>query len=139
MLVFLDLVSSLLIQSCFQSDGRKYPEGLDFFQDKFEFHIYVSFADRDSSIGLDLIEALESVNKQLGLSNFKATIRLSKAKTDIKPRWTPEYVKDELTPMTGQIQKVWVCGPPAVNEMFDKTLANLSSSLGLNTGSIEIM
>jgi len=66
-------------------------------------------------------------------------VRLSKAKTDIKPRWTPEYVKEELTPMTGQIQKVWVCGPPAVNEMFDKTLANLSGSLGLNAGSIEIM
>jgi len=30
-LVFLDLVSALLIKNCFETDGRKLPEGIDFF------------------------------------------------------------------------------------------------------------
>lgn len=71
-----------------------------------------------------MIEALQKVNQSLGLDNFKATIRLSKTDDDSPPlpRWTPEYIEQQLTDHSGKLAKVWVCGPPAMNETFDKTL-----------------
>ena len=29
------------------------------------------------------------------------------------------------------MERVWVCGPPSINEMFDKTLNSLREELGL--------
>lgn len=138
-LVFLDLVSSLIIKNCFGHEGRKLPEGLDFFEDSFEFHLYVSFADKESAIGLDIIEKLETLNRQLKLTNFKATVRLSNGEGKQKQRWDQNYIRKEMMPYAGKIQKVWVCGPPMLNETFDKALAHMSETLGLKSGSIEIM
>ena len=92
-------------------------------------HLYVAFQDRASAIGLDLIEALEKVNHKLGVHNFKAVIRLSQTDGPKLPRWTPEYIKEEMAPLAGQIKRVWVCGPPAINEMFDKTFESLRFDL----------
>lgn len=89
-LVFLDLVSHLLIKNCFESDGKKLPaEIASMYQTGFEFHLYVSFQDRDQAIGLDVIERLELVNRKLGLNNFKAVVRLSVTDGPKLPRWTP--------------------------------------------------
>mmetsp|Transcript_22999 Transcript_22999/g.28540 ORF Transcript_22999/g.28540 Transcript_22999/m.28540 type:complete len:275 (-) Transcript_22999:119-943(-) len=140
-LVFLDLVASLLIKNCFDKDGRKLPKGIDFFEQGFQFHFYCSFRDRETAIGLELIEALQKVCEHLNLTNFKATVRLSKV-DDGGPRppsWTAPYIEDELTPIEGKIERVWVCGPPAMNELFDQTLASLRQKLMLQRSQIEIM
>jgi len=78
-----------------------------------------------------LIEALEQVNKKLGLDNFKAIVRLSKPPADAPklPRWNPLYIEEQLTPYAGRLERVWVVGPPAVNEMFDKTLEKIKGNL----------
>ena len=128
-LVFLDLVSHLLIKNCFEADGKKVPEEMSVYEADFVFHLYCSFADRESAIGLQIIEALEKVNAKLGLSNFKATVRLSKTDGPKLPRWSPTYISDELTPLAGSINRIWVVGPPAVNEMFDKTLEAMTGDL----------
>jgi len=44
----------------------------------FKFVLYVSFASRTDSIGLELCEALTQFNKANGQSNFEVVIRLSK-------------------------------------------------------------
>ena len=52
-LVFLDLVAHLLVKNCFEADGRKMPAEIAAnYQPGFEFHLYVSFQDRESAIGL---------------------------------------------------------------------------------------
>ena len=79
------------------------------------------------------------VNQVLGLDNFKATIRLSQTNGPKMPRWTPNYIEEELTPHAGQIQKVWVCGPPVMNEMFDKALGGLLSKLHMDSHQIDVM
>ena len=93
--------------------------------------MYASFADRDTAIGLDLIEACEKVKEKLGRVNFKATVRLSKTDEGAPklPRWTPGYIQEELMPLSGKMKRVWVCGPPAVNELFDRTLNDLKDKL----------
>ena len=55
------------------------------------------------------------------------------------PRWTPQYIEDELQPLAGRIKRVWVVGPPVVNEMFDKTLALIGHKIQLDKDAVEIM
>ena len=114
-LVFLDLVSQLLILNCFSKGGvgsgtDGVPEAMrDFFKPGFKLHLYVAFQNRAQAIGLDLIEALEQVNRNLGLDNFKVTVRLSETDGGPKmPRWTPDFIEKELVPMAGQIKKICV-------------------------------
>ena len=49
------------------------------------------------------------------------------------------YIDEELYPLRDQIQKVWVCGPPAMNQNFDKALEDLQERLHLHHNQIEIM
>ena len=132
-LVFLDLVSQILLLNTFKADGKAFCEELKFFGEGFKFHLYCAFQSREQAIGLELIEALENVNQVLGVDNFKVTVRLSETEGPKLPRWTPEYIEKELLVSQGKIQKIWVCGPPAMNEMFDKTLGNLTDKLQISS------
>lgn len=69
-LVFLDLVAHLLILNSLPSD--KVPKEMQTFYKLpgFKFHLYVAFQNREQSIGLDLIEALQKVNQVRQLDNF---------------------------------------------------------------------
>lgn len=152
-LVFLDLVAHMLMRNIFRSKLRDEEVDPQFkrLQDSFQFHLYVAFLDGDSTIGLELCETLERVNAKLakleegqlkGLKDqFKLTIRLS---CDIfakeKPkRWDHNYIEHELTPLAGQIRKIWVCGPPIMNQTFDKALGKLKEKLKISTKNIEIL
>ncbi len=69
------------------------------------------------------------------MKNFELRLRLS---NETKVRWNQDFVKENLGKMT-PIQRVWVCGPPVMNEDFDKTLENLSEEFGLKPHMIDIM
>ena len=70
-LVFLDLVSTLLIKAAFEQAGKPLPEGLaDRIGPDFKLHLFVSFANRQETIGLDLCEKLNWMSP-----NFKLTVR----------------------------------------------------------------
>ena len=89
-LVFLDLVAHLLVLNCFEADGKGIPEEIeDFYQKDFKLHLFAAFQSKEQSIGLDLIEALQKVNKVLGKDNFEFTLRLSETEGPQMPRWTP--------------------------------------------------
>ena len=71
------------------------------------------------------------MNEKLGITNFKFILRLSETEpgTEKPRRWDADYIKDELTPLAGQMKRVWVCGPPIMNQNFDKAFENLQDSL----------
>jgi len=125
-LVYLDLVARLILQNT-----GNLPDDCDRFEDDFQFHYFVSFLNRDEAVGLDLCEALVALNKTKGINNFHLTVRLSEAK-DGAPRavrWNKEYVLPKLQEIekgidgkASEIKKVFVCGPPVMNETFDKDL-----------------
>jgi NAD(P)H-flavin reductase len=128
-LVYLDLVARLILQN-----SGNLPSDCERFSDDFFFHYFVSFVNRDEAIGLDLCEALVELNKRKGINNFSLTVRLSEAK-DGAPRavrWNKEYVMPVLKDIESgkygeqgketKIKKVYVCGPPVMNECFDKDL-----------------
>ena len=141
-LIFLDLVAHLLIVNIFNFQGKSLPIEMQFYQPGFKLHLYISFQSRASAIGLDLIEALEKINEKLGFDNFKATVRLSETDSPNDPKlphWTPEYIERQLAGYAGQLKKIWVCGPPALNELFDKALDGLLDKLEILKHQVDIM
>lgn len=84
------------------------------------------------------------LNQKLGLDNFKFELRLAEGKhlegQQRPPRWDEAYMKKELFNFGhGKITRVWVCGAPIMNQVFDQAFENLAPYLGLVASQIEIM
>ena len=87
----------------------------------FKFVLYVSFPHRGDSLGLELCEALTQFNKVNGQSNFEVVIRLSKEGLNAG-RWDTAFIETEVMKYKAQdLKKIWVCGPPAMSEVFERT------------------
>ena len=73
------------------------------------------------------------INQKLGLNNFKLTVRLSEVPKGEPPaeRWSAEYIEKEMFQYVDTLKKIWVCGPPLMNETFDRTLEKLLFKLKL--------
>jgi NAD(P)H-flavin reductase len=122
------------------NNTKQLPENC-FVSDDFEFILYASFLNREQSIGLDLCEKLVEMNEKLGMTNFKFTVRLSETEPgqEKPPRWNNDYIKGELTPLAGQMKKVWVCGPPIMNQTFDKAFESLEETLKIKKADLHIL
>ena len=117
-LVFLDLVSHLMLRSYYKHyvEPSKVPTHMMQLKDDFEFVFFVSMLSMDSEIGLNICEALEKVNRKLGETNFKLTVRISKRWDGMRGVvWGEDFVDEHLTPYAGKIRKVWISGPPVMN------------------------
>ena len=94
----------------------------------------------DTEIGLNICEALQKVNRKLGETNFKLTVRISKRWDGIRGTvWDEKFVKDNLSPYAGSIKKVWISGPPGMNENLDKAFEKLSDKLGIKPHMVDVM
>ena len=139
-LVFLDLLSHLLLRSYYKHYQDEIPSELDQLDDSFVFLFYVSMLSMDSEIGLNICEALQKVNRKLGENNFKLTVRISKRWDGFRGQvWDEKFVDEALTPYTGQIRKVWISGPPSMNEGLDKAFDNLADKLQISKHMIDAM
>lgn len=104
------------------------------------FVFFVSMASMDSEIGLNMCEALEKVNRKLGESNFKLTVRISQRWDGFRGEiWDERFIDDNLSQYTNKIRKVWISGPPQMNESLDKALEKLGSKLGIKPHIIDAM
>ena len=80
---------------------------------------------------MNICEGLEKINKKLGLNNFKLTVRFSQDGGKRAPRWDSKFIEKEMEQYAGNIEKIWVCGSPAMNEAFDKAFEELRFKLKL--------
>uniref|UniRef100_A0A7S3MHZ9 Uncharacterized protein n=1 Tax=Favella ehrenbergii TaxID=182087 RepID=A0A7S3MHZ9_9SPIT len=141
-LVFLDLVSHLLLRAYYKHyvEPSKVPKHMTQLKDDFTFLFYVSMLSMDSEIGLNICEALEKVNRKLGETNFKLKVRISKRWDGFRGEvWDEKFVDDNLSPHAGNIRKVWISGPPGMNESLDKAFDKLASKLGVHPHMIDAM
>ena len=94
----------------------------------------------DSEIGLNICEALQKVNRKLGETNFKLTVRISKRWDGFRGEvWDEKFVNDNLSPYADKIKKVWISGPPGMNETLDKSFDELSEKLGVKPHMVDAM
>ena len=69
-------------------------------------------------MGLELVQALEGFCRRNNTGNFHVYYRFSKEK--INPsRWDGAFIQGELDRL-GAAKKILVCGPPVLNETFDR-------------------
>ena len=122
-------------------NNEEFPEkAYQVLSNHFQFHLYVSFQNEQSAIGMDLCHALLDLNRKLRLNNFKLVVRYSEPKKDpgsdktVRPRrWDKSYIQEELYPLKGKISRIWVCGPPVMNQCFDQSLEDLQEKLQLRS------
>ena len=106
----------------------------------FRFILYVSFENRKDALALEIIEGLYEITQKKGLKNFDLVIRLSSEKAG--SRWDGNFIKRQFKIRAGEtISKVWVCGPPVMNEVFDRTFESMRNEgeLTLSKSSVEIL
>jgi NAD(P)H-flavin reductase len=148
-LLFLDLVAHL-VRKNLKMLNREEDKMLD--SHSFKFIFFMSFQSRDESCGLELCEGLRDICKQYSLDNFELYVRLSNLKQD--PRWDHDFINqtiekydksgyakaDDLSETNwSPIRKIWVCGPPAMNEMFDRSLEVLGPKYRISRHSIDVL
>ena len=94
----------------------------------FKLYLFVSFPNRQDSIALELFEALANYCNRHGLQNFDLYVRLSQEDQNPK-RWDQDFVLQQLKQFNvDEIEKIWVCGPPTMNETFDKAFHSLNNT-----------
>ena len=136
-LVFLDLVMRIILHNT----GVR-PLGPNF-ENSFKFILFISHQNLHETMGMDLCLKLMELNKALKLNNFSLVVRLSEGSpvyNKRKPeRWTKAVIREQLLPFAGQLSKIWVCGPPMLNQIFDIALEELRQELSVERSQIEIM
>ena len=71
----------------------------------------------------------------MGFDWFELHVRLG---TDKAPRWDHSFIEGQLMPLKGKIRKLYVCGAPSMNEVFDRPLETLAAQVDLKWQDIEI-
>jgi len=88
-----------------------------------QFHLYVSFPRRSESIALEMFEAFDTYCKRNNIKIFSLHLRLSQEKVNAA-RWDEAFISQEIRKHgVKNIQRVWVCGPPVMNETFDRVFS----------------
>ena len=94
----------------------------------------------DTQLGLNMCEALEKVNRKLGVTNFKLFVRIGKRYDESKAvRWDERFVEDHLMSYAGNIRKIWVSGPPFMNQSLERTFETLGEQLQVKPHMIDVL
>jgi NAD(P)H-flavin reductase len=122
-LVFIDLIALIIRQNL---GLLKSSQPIPIFApgSTFKFVLYASFASREEAIGLELLEGLAEITKSLGLKNFHLELRFSNS--GVATRWDREFIMRNIDIWNKEgLKKAYVCGPPVMNELFDRTIDSL--------------
>ena len=70
-----------------------------------------------------MFEALDAYCKRNNIKIFSLHLRLSQEKVNAA-RWDEAFISQEIRKHgVKNIQRVWVCGPPVMNETFDRVFS----------------
>lgn len=104
----------------------------------FRFVLYVSFRNRRDSIALQFLEDFDKLCKSKGWDNFKLVLRISDGMS--RGRWDDDFISQAISKLRREnLNRVYVCGPPAMNEVFDRSLERLINRGTLRRSEVEIM
>lgn len=126
--VFVDLVARLALGllGLLPTDQQFGPD--------FRFELFASFASRNEAIALDLLEGVMKLCKSKGNGQFQLVTRFSDEKS---ARWDSKYIEQQLPK---KVTRVWVCGPPAMNENFEHIMRGQCRRLEMDfTTQVELM
>lgn len=86
----------------------------------FRFILYVSFPKQEEAIAFDMCQGLQELCQKKNIKNFEFHPRFS---NQSKERWDQTFIENCLNQYSSEnLKKIWVCGPPSMNETFDRYL-----------------
>ena len=84
-----------------------------------------------------MLEKFNQLCKEENISLFGLKTRFS---NESKERWNFSFLGKQLENINNnEIKKIWVCGPPIMNEEFDRNLEKLCPKLNIDRNIIEIL
>jgi len=96
---------------------------------KFELHLYASFPSKREAVAYELCEALHNYCARNDLKTFTLHPRLSKEKINPE-RWSEAWVESTIMGYDAKkVERLWVCGPPVMNETFDRAIMDMTSRI----------
>ena len=103
-------------------NGIKSIEDEDFSHlgDDFRLVLHLSVSKREEAIGIEIYEAFSHLCDKRSLDTFKLIPNFTKEGGSRLTVQTARSLMEEEKP-----ERVWVCGAPLYNEIFEKDLANL--------------
>lgn len=135
-LVFVDLVGHLLLRQVAAAGGpdvlaalHKEPgfEGIPTLPDDFKLELHTSFFDLNEGIALELIEALQGIDPDKKVfehfGQFQMTPDGQRAPMVL---WDEGYYTRVFQELVAS--KIWVCGPPIMQEGFDRAVMATSNA-----------
>lgn len=93
----------------------------------FKLHVFVTFADADSTIFLDVMTRLQGLDKQYNLGLFKLHTRVSSKN---KEKWDSKFIQDNLSGFKEEINSVMIVGPTAFMDEIKRDV--VSSGVATN-------
>lgn len=150
-LTFVDLVAHLILENLgliTTQDNSILTNGSSFVttesmigdQKNFKFILYASFQERADSVALELLEAFQIFCDMHNFKNFELVLRLSKEKLN-PARWDAKFINKEIDKHNNNlIRRIWVCGPPVLNETFEKVFNDrIAAGKTLSNGTYEVL
>jgi NAD(P)H-flavin reductase len=137
-LLFLDLVAHLIRKNLKKLND--YENSL-IGDDDFKFVFFVSFPKQEDCIAYELCTGLQKISERFGCDNFEFYPRFSNDPKNSR-KWDHEFIDETLARYSkgdSKVKKVWVCGPPIMNEMFDRSLEELAPKYNINVHGIDVM
>jgi NAD(P)H-flavin reductase len=108
--------------------------------DSAQFIIYAHFTTREDSIGIDFLENIEKLfQKQNKGHLFKLNLILTREGGN---KMSDKDIVDlfvDLKFSNGRINRLLVCGPPTMNNQFQKLIPELKIKAGLDLGDYDIL
>jgi len=127
-LCFVDLMAHIALAELGLLTAEDHEAG-SILPNQFEMKMYASFPSKAEGVAWTLMEALDSYCKAKGSKSFELIPRLSKEKVNTA-RWNEGWIENTLLKYPAKdVQRMWVCGPPVMNETFDRTLMDMRKRL----------
>jgi len=88
----------------------------------FKLLYFSTFRSEDSGVFLNICQKMQEIDDKFNLKVFKNISRTS----SLQPRWTVEFIKNELDPYMKKIRKVFLCGPTSFLDDINSMLKEVN-------------
>jgi len=84
---------------------------------------------------MELLDSVHKLSEKTGKNSFEVRWRIS---SETKQRWDENFIINALKEQK-KVERLWVCGPPPMNEQFEKVLAENHKMLGMEFSDYDVM
>ena len=104
---------------------------------KFKLTLFASFHTRADALGIELLEALDAKQKSSG-KLYELHLRIKSELKGQQARWDADFISKQVE-ANAKATKIFVCGPPSMNELFDRTIEPLIQSKIVSRSQVDIL